>query len=136
MAKDKDSEDGGGATSNNVYIMDKKFAWVPARLVESQGDKAIVSVPIYDDESKILSDGGKGAKSWKEDKVSLKHYPGKSLPMQNVDKSGMLTMVDDMVDLPFLHEVRQERGGRTGGPSTNVGTNVRDRKRSSHPRSL
>jgi hypothetical protein len=106
--KDKsgDDGDGGGATSNNVYIMDKKFAWVPARLVESSGDKATVSVPTYPDEHLILSDGGKGAKSWTEEKVSLKHYPGKSLPMQNVDKAGMLTMVDDMVDLPFLHEVR------------------------------
>ena len=55
--------EGAGATSNNVYIMDKKYAWVPARLVENMGDKAIVSVPVYDDESKILSDGGKGAKS-------------------------------------------------------------------------
>lgn len=109
MGKDKKGG-GAGATSNNVYIMDKKFAWVPARLVENQGDKAIVSVPIYDDEAKILSDGGKGASSWKDDKVSLKHYPGKTLPMQNVDKSGMLTMVDDMVDLPFLHEVRKMNG--------------------------
>ena len=106
MGKSKGQDDGGGATSNNVYIMDKKFAWVPARLVEMQGDKAIVSVPMYEDESKILSDGGKGAKSWKEDKVSLKHYPGMALPMQNVDKSGNLSMVDDMVDLSFLHEVR------------------------------
>jgi hypothetical protein len=104
MGKTKDA--GGAATSNNVYIMDKKYAWVPARLVESNGEKAIVSVPEYADESKILSDGGKGAVSWNEDKVSLKHYPGKSLPLQNVDKSGMLTMVQDMVDLPYLHEVR------------------------------
>lgn len=100
------SDGGGAATSNNVYIMDKKFAWVPARMVENLGEKAIVSVPIYAEESKILSDGGKGATSWKEDKVSLKHYPGKSLPLQNVDKAGMLTMVQDMVDLPYLHEVR------------------------------
>lgn len=97
---------GAGATSNNVYVMDKKYAWVPARLVESNGDKAIVSIPEYESEEKILSDGGKGAKKWKEDKVSLKHYPGKALPMQNVDKSGMLTVVDDMCDLPYLHEVR------------------------------
>jgi hypothetical protein len=101
----KSKESGGAATSNNVYIMDKQFAWVPARLVESNGEKAIVSVPEYAEESKILSDGGKGAKSWKEDKVSLKHYPGKSLPLQNVDKAGMLTVVQDMVDLPYLHEV-------------------------------
>lgn len=102
MGKDKG---GAGATSNNVYVMDKKFAWVPARLVESNGDKAIVSIPEYESEEKILSDGGKGAVRWKEDKVSLKHYPGKALPMQNVDKSGVLTMVPDMCDLPYLHEV-------------------------------
>lgn len=109
MGKKDGGGGGAGATSNNVYIMDKKYAWVPARLVESQGDKAVVSVPAYEDESKILSDGGKGAKSWKEDKVSLKHYPGKTLPLQNVDKAGMLTMVEDMVDLPYLHEVRIRR---------------------------
>jgi hypothetical protein len=103
MGKDKGG--GAGATSNNVYIMDKKYAWVPARLIEAQGDKAVVSVPEYEDESKILSDGGKGAKRWTEEKVSLKHYPGKALPLQNVDKSGNLTVVNDMVDLPFLHEV-------------------------------
>ena len=102
MGKD---EGGGGATSNNVYVMDKKFAWVPARLVESNGDKAIVSIPEYESEEKILSDGGKGAVRWKEDKVSLKHYPGKALPMQNVDKAGMLTVVKDMCDLSYLHEV-------------------------------
>lgn len=100
-------KDGGaGATSNNVYVMDKKYAWVPARLLESNGDKAIVSIPEYESEEKILSDGGKGAVRWKEDKVSLKHYPGGALPMQNVDKGGMLTMVQDMCDLPYLHEVR------------------------------
>jgi len=102
MGEDKG---GAGATSNNVYVMDKKFAWVPARLVESNGDKAIVSIPEYESEEKILSDGGKGAVRWKEEKVTLKHYPGKALPMQNVDKAGVLTMVQDMCDLPYLHEV-------------------------------
>jgi hypothetical protein len=86
--------------------MDKKYAWIPARLLEQSGDKATVSVPSYPDEAAILSDGGKGASGWKEEKVSLKHYPGKTLPLQNVDKSGKLTAVEDMVDLPYLHEVR------------------------------
>lgn len=103
----KEKEDGGGAaaTSNMVYVLDKEFAWVPARLLEMNGDKAKVSIPSYADEASILSDGGKGAKSWREEMVSLKHYPGKTLPMQNTDKSGNLVPKEDMVDLPFLHEV-------------------------------
>lgn len=104
MGKKKDGE--SGATSNNVYILDKEFAWMPARLVEQAGDSAKVSVPQYEEEEKILCDGGKGAKSWKEQTVKLKFYPGKALPLQNVDKAGCLIEKEDMVDLPFLHEVR------------------------------
>jgi hypothetical protein len=103
-SKDKDKS-GGASTSNNVYVMDKEFAWMPARLVSQDGDKAIVSIPTYADEPSILSDSGKGAKSWREETVSLKHYPGKTLPLQNLSKNGDLNKKDDMVDLPFLHEV-------------------------------
>jgi hypothetical protein len=102
-SKDKS---GGASTSNNVYVMDKEFAWMPARLVSQDGDKAIVSIPTYADEPSILSDSGKGAKSWREETISLKHYPGKALPLQNLSKNGDLNKKDDMVDLPFLHEVR------------------------------
>lgn len=111
MGKKEKNEGGGGAgaTSNNVYVLDKEFAWVPAQVVEINGDKAKVNIPSYKDEASILTDGGKGAKSWREETINLKHYPGKTLPMQNVDKSGTLLAKEDMVDLPFLHEVSLSR---------------------------
>lgn len=92
------------ATSSSVYVLDKEFAWVPARLIEQSGEKATVSIPTYVDEASILTDGGKAAQSWREETVSLKHYPGKALPLQNI-KNGVLDEKEDMVDLPFLHEV-------------------------------
>jgi hypothetical protein len=103
MGKSKD--DGGSGTSQNVYVMDKKFAWIPAQVKEMNGETAVVRIPEYEDEAAIASDAGKSAKSWREEQVKVKNYPGKSLPMQNVDKNGQLTIVEDMVDLPFLHEV-------------------------------
>jgi len=103
-AETKKDSGSAAATSNSVYIMDKNFAWIPARLVEVSGDTAKVSIPQYADESLILSDGGKGATGWKDDVVKLKFYPGKTLPLQNCDKAGNLVEKEDMVDLPFLHE--------------------------------
>ena len=103
--KEKKDKSGGASTSNNVYVLDKEFAWMPARLVSQDGEKATVSIPTYADEASILSDSGKAAKSWREETVSLKHYPGKTLPLQNLLKSGGLNEKEDMVDLPFLHEV-------------------------------
>ena len=102
MGKDAGSAE---ATSSGVYVLDKEFAWVPARLIEQSGEKATVSIPTYEDEASILTDGGKGAKSWREETVNLKHYPGKTLPLQNM-VNGQLNEKQDMVDLPFLHEVR------------------------------
>jgi hypothetical protein len=104
--EEEEEKDGGGATSNNVYIMDKEYAWVPARLLSTSGDKATVSIPEYADEASILTDNGAGAKSWTEKTISIKNYPGKTLPMQNLDKAQKLQEKADMVDLPFLHEVR------------------------------
>jgi hypothetical protein len=101
----KEKEDGGSTGSSSVYVMDKEFAWMPARLISTSGDKAVVSIPTYPEEAKILSDDGKGAVSWREETISLKNYPGKTLPLQNV-KDGVLIEKEDMVDLPFLHEVR------------------------------
>ena len=37
--------------------------------------------------------------------VEMKDYPNSALPLQNVDEHGNLNEVEDMVDLPFLHEV-------------------------------
>ena len=100
----KKGDDGKGSTAGMIYIFDKELAWVPARLVSQDGDNAVVSIPTYADEGSILTDGGKGAKSWREEQISLKNYPGKQFPLQNI-KNGKLVEVADMVDLPFLHEV-------------------------------
>jgi hypothetical protein len=98
-------EEGGGATANNVYIRSDEFAWVPARLVEQGKEDAKVAIPQYEAEEFIASDGGAGAIGFKSAVVKLKDYPGRMLPLQNCGKDGTLTEVDDMVDLPYLHEV-------------------------------
>jgi hypothetical protein len=103
MGKKKE-ESNSNATSNLVYVMDKEFGWVPAELLEATADTARVKIHEYDAEENIISDGGKTAKKTREEQVKLKNYPGKSLPLQNMigDK---LNLKEDMVDLPFLHEV-------------------------------
>jgi hypothetical protein len=88
------------------YIKDADYAWVPAILSKTEGDKAYVQVPQYKDEQSIMSDGGRGAKGEPVEKVvNLKDYAHKVLPLQNVDKNGCLTEHADMVKLSYLHEV-------------------------------
>jgi hypothetical protein len=100
------NEDGGGsATSNNVYIRSDEFAWIPARLVSQDKDTAKVAIPQYEAEEFILSDGGEGATGFKSAVVKLKDYPNRTIPLQNTGKTGKLKEVDDMCDLPYLHEV-------------------------------
>eukprot|EP00934_Nitzschia_sp_Nitz4_P001421 Nitzschia sp. Nitz4//scaffold184_size43902//21312//25056//NITZ4_007283-RA/size43902-snap-gene-0.27-mRNA-1//-1//CDS//3329539654//1421//frame0 len=95
---------GGGAVANNVYIRDDEFAWIPARLVEQDKDTAKVAIPQYEAEEFIMSDGGKAAVGFKSAIVKLKDYQGRALPLQNCGSDGTLKEVDDMVDLPYLHE--------------------------------
>jgi len=95
---------GGGAVANNVYIRSDEFAWIPARLVEQDKDTAKVAIPQYESEEFIMSDGGKGAIGFKSAIVKLKDYQGRALPLQNCGSDGTLKEVDDMVDLPYLHE--------------------------------
>ena len=99
--------DGGGAVANNVYIRSDEYAWIPARLVEQDKDTAKVAIPQYDAEEHIMSDGGKAAVGFKSAIVKLKDYAGRALPLQNCGSDGTLKEVDDMVDLPYLHEVRR-----------------------------
>lgn len=91
-----------------VYIKHPEYAWIPAKLDKSEGDKAYVSVPQYKDQQSIQSDGGKGAKKSIEEVVNLKDYPHKVLPLQNVDSNGNLVEHPDMVQLAYLHEVGTE----------------------------
>lgn len=89
----------GEKTGAEVFVRDKELAWVPARLLEQSGDKATVSVASYADELDIEM-GGKGATKWSDKTVNMKDYAefGKQLPLQNTK------ILDDMVDLPYLHE--------------------------------
>ena len=96
--------DGDGG-SNDVYIRSEEFAWVPARLVQQDKTTAKVAIPQYDSEELIISDGGKGAVGFKSAIVKLNDYMANVLPLQNVGPDGSLKEVDDMVDLPYLHEV-------------------------------
>jgi len=94
----------GEGGSNDVYIRSDEFAWVPARLVEQDQTTAKVAIPQYESEELIMSDGGKGAIGFKSAIVKLSDYSSNVLPLQNVNSTGTLTEVDDMVDLAYLHE--------------------------------
>ena len=94
-------------TTTNCYVKDAEYAWVPAILEKTEGDKAYVKIYNYRDEQSIMSDNGRAAKGEPVDKViNLKDYPHKVLPLANVDNNGFLTEEADMVKLPYLHEVR------------------------------
>ena len=93
-------------TTNHVYIRDDNYAWIPARVEKTDDDGiAHVVIPEYKDERSIQSDGGRRAKRFRKETVKLADYPNRALPLQNVDEKGNLNQVEDMVDLPFLHEV-------------------------------
>lgn len=112
----------GVHTSNHVYVRSPEYAWVPARLLEtsvsgssssSSGTTttatATVSIACYKSEQDIgvtMSSTMKGTLRTTLQTVALREYPACSLPLQNVDEEGRLRTVPDMVDLPFLHEVR------------------------------
>ena len=94
--------EGGG---NDIYIRSDEYAWIPARLVGQDKTTAKVAIPQYESEEFIMSDGGKGAVGFKSAIVKLSDYVNQVLPLQNVNSSGTLKEVDDMVDLSYLHEV-------------------------------
>lgn len=89
-----------------LLCADPELAWLPAKLKRSSGNVADVQIPQYADEQSTVCDGGKKAKNWIEAEVDLSDYNKGVLPMQNVDENGNLRKFADMVELPFLHEVR------------------------------
>ena len=92
-----------------VYITSKDYGWIPATLLNSEGGKAHVETPHYADEQSIICDGGASATKKTKEWVDLKNYPNKVLPLQNVTSGGVLIEYPDMVDIPFLHEVRSAK---------------------------
>jgi hypothetical protein len=88
-----------------VFLKDPENAWIPAKLIKSSGNTAEVQIPQYKDEQATICDGGKSASKWIEAEVDLTDYNKGVLPMQNVDEHGNMQSFQDMVELPFLHEV-------------------------------
>lgn len=89
-----------------VFIRDPEYAWIPAIKESSTDRSAVVRVPQYASEQATVCDAGATAQGWEEEEVPLKEYNRGVLPMQNVDQNGFLKSYPDMVNLPFLHEVR------------------------------
>ncbi len=114
---------GSENTTNRVYVASKEFGWLPAKILSTDGPNAKVEVKDYEEDihipacevSDILNPSAaqkkRGIKTLgsKELEINLKdkNYAGGVLPLQNVDEDGKLIEVEDMVDLSFLHEVRQ-----------------------------
>lgn len=97
-----------------VYIRSADHTWVPALQLKSHDGKATVSVPKFASGEKDMLQCLKASKQFpyqaNNQSIDLKEYPNSLLPVQNVDSNGNLEDYKDMVDLPFMHEVRI--GGR------------------------
>jgi hypothetical protein len=99
--------------SSNVLIKDDTWGWIPAVQRATDKGKATVDVWTYPNEQSIACDNGKAAKGKFETKqIDLKSYDNGVLPLQNVDNNGNLHEVQDMVKLPYLHEVCVVVGSR------------------------
>ena len=95
-----------GALGGNVYIRSKEYGWVPARLMSQKGkDTVKVAIPQYGSEEFIMNDGGKGAVGFQPAEIQLEDYNNKTLPIANTGRNGVIEEVEDMADLPILHEV-------------------------------
>ncbi|VEU41146.1 unnamed protein product [Pseudo-nitzschia multistriata] len=105
--------------SNYVYILDPEHSWIPAKVKDrnqtasgsSSASSLTISVPQYKNEQAIRCDGGRTASHGYKTKTidfstaeNQERYPNLHLPLQNVNSEGELQVVEDMVDLPFLHE--------------------------------
>jgi hypothetical protein len=75
-----------------VYVADEQHAWLPAHVLEQS--ETHIKVKVFSvDESEVMEE---------EKVLSSSTF----LPLQNVNASGQLLVMPDMVDLPSLHEVR------------------------------
>uniref|UniRef100_A0A7S4I1U7 Myosin motor domain-containing protein n=2 Tax=Odontella aurita TaxID=265563 RepID=A0A7S4I1U7_9STRA len=98
-------------TSNRVYIRHAQYGWMPGRLLSAASEgstKVTVAIRNFDEEDHIQSGDGpsKHARGTENVEVDLADYEeyARKLPLQNVNPKGELNEVEDMVDLPFLHE--------------------------------
>lgn len=86
------------ASSSHVFVKDKTYAYLPARLIETKGEEALVDVLQFHDERDIACDGGKKSHRTVKTTVQLKDYDNGVLPLQNSSNAGVLNEVKDMVE--------------------------------------
>lgn len=92
-----------------VYIKSNENVWVPALQLKTHEGKATVSVPKFRNEQAMMhcSKKSKTFKYHDNQVVDMSGYENGHLPLQNTDSNGNLEEYKDMVDLPFMHEVRK-----------------------------
>jgi len=100
---------------SHVYLRTEEHGWVPALQLKAHDDgkHATVAVPVFKKEHDMLQclpRSDKNTRYQENQVVDLTEYPNHVLPMQNVDANGRLEEYKDMVELPFLHEVRVWKG--------------------------
>jgi hypothetical protein len=94
-----------------VYLRSAQNVWVPALQLKTHNGKATVAVPKVKSEQDMLhcAKASKNFRYHDNETIDLREYPNGVLPLQNVDCNGNLEDYMDMVDLPFMHEVRRFR---------------------------
>ena len=98
----------GKGQATSVYVRSKDSSWFPALHLHTFNGKATIVKPIFKTEQQILQCGRRGQQKFSNQNeiIDLADYPNGVLPMQNVDANGNLEDYKDMVQLPFMHEVR------------------------------
>lgn len=92
-----------------VYLKSVNHTWIPALQLKVHNGKATVGVPKFNNGEIDMMTCSKASKNFPyhdNQVVDLKDYSNGILPLQNVDSNGNLEEHKDMVDLPFMHEVR------------------------------
>ena len=119
IREEEKKSDGANASTlhHNVYVRSEDHGWVPGRVIHIDKDaqEAVVEISQFEDEQAMMSCTsavGEAATKKETYSVDLKAYDGGVLPLQNTDDRGLLMDYEDMVDMPYLHEVsHQELNG-------------------------
>lgn len=97
----------GSSGAYQVYVRSAKHGWVPARVmsIDKEKDETIVAIDKYTEEQAMLSSSPTATGKEQMFSVDLKYYSNGVLPLQNTTESGELMNYEDMIKLPYLHEV-------------------------------
>jgi len=87
--------------SSCVFVLDSVHGWLPGKVVSIDEEKACCDVIV----TGSIGAGDFDEKDTKETRtVKLSEYSNRVLPLQNLDENGDKLIVEDVCDLPSLHE--------------------------------